>query len=223
MGDLSTYSLADVIPYTREVYLRLFVRFNEAVWPAHLVALALGALILWLALRGRSRILAGLLAICWAFVGYAFHIRLHADLNWAATYFGWAYLAQAALVLAAGSRGAFDRNPDAPLDTSGWIGVGLVAFALVIHPLLTPLTGDDWSGAEVFGMAPDPTVLATLGIAAIAEHIPWPLLAIPLLWCLVTGAIGWNLGVATGITTAAFGALGVGIALWRGNTEARKR
>ena len=30
MGDLSTYALTDFIPFTREVYLRLFVRLNEA-------------------------------------------------------------------------------------------------------------------------------------------------------------------------------------------------
>lgn len=45
--------------------------------------------------------------------------------------------------------------------------------------------------AEIFGIAPDPTALGTLGLLVLAEGAPRTrraLLVAPLLWCLLSGA-----------------------------------
>ena len=61
----------------------------------------------------------------------------------------------------------------------------MVIFALALHPLIAPLTGRAWTQAEIFGVAPDPTAVATLGVLLAASRPHWHLLAIPLLWCLI--------------------------------------
>ena len=44
-------------------------------------------------------------------------------------------------------------------------------------------------------MAPDPTVLATLGLLLMAEQPPrWWTLVVPLAWCLMSGALLWAMG-----------------------------
>ena len=50
------------------------------------------------------------------------------------------------------------------------IGLALFLYALAIHPLIAPLTGRPWTQAEIFGLAPDPTAIATLGILLAADR-----------------------------------------------------
>ena len=214
MGELSTYSLTDFIPFTSEVYLRLFERLNESVWPGHLLAVALGAAALVLAWRGRGRFWAMILAAAWASVGYLYHLRFYVELNWAATYFGWAFIAEAGLLAGMGLSGVFDRAGDEPTPGAR-IGLGVGLFAVALFPLIALVSGRDWSGAEVFGVAPDPTVVATLGLSLTAPRTRLLLLPIPLLWCLVTGATAWAVGTTSGVVTAAVGAGALGVAVWK--------
>ena len=74
-------------------------------------------------------------------------------------------------------------------DVGGWLGLMLAAVGLVAYPLLQPLFGRPWASAEVFGIAPDPTAITTLGIllAAGGRLMPF-LLPIPLLWLVLSGA-----------------------------------
>jgi hypothetical protein len=63
--------------------------------------------------------------------------------------------------------------------------------------LLGPAVGRGWTQAEVFGIAPDPTVLGTLGVLLTANgsrRVRLAVLAAPLLWCLVSGATLWAMG-----------------------------
>ena len=61
--------------------------------------------------------------------------------------------------------------------------------------MIGPLLGRPWAQVELFGLAPDPTVVGTLGLVLLADgRIRWALLAIPLLWCAVTGLTLWAMG-----------------------------
>ena len=54
--------------------------------------------------------------------------------------------------------------------------------------MLAPLQGRGWASSEVFGIAPDPTAIATLGVLLLARGRLLPvLLPIPVLWCLLSG------------------------------------
>ena len=107
-------------------------------------------------------------------------------INWAAAYVAPAFAVEGMLFLVAGfilGGLAFDRR-----GLAGWTGYFLLAFALAGQPLLAPLQGRGWTSSEVFGIAPDPTVIATLGLLLLARGRLLPLLLpIPVLWCLLSG------------------------------------
>jgi hypothetical protein len=97
-----------------------------------------------------------------------------------------AFALQAALLLIAGTifnRLVFDRR-----DAVGWADLFLAVAGLVAYPFLPPLFGRPWSGAELFGIAPDPTAIATLGFLLAANgRLSSILVPIPLVWCLFSG------------------------------------
>lgn len=189
MSDWASYRLQDFIPFTADIYFRLLERMGEAFWPLHLLMLALGATALLLALKNRTRLACLLLAPPWAFVAVAFFMQRYAELNWAGGYIGWAFLAQAALLL---SIALVHRGPaQLPRYTSPPVmaGIAIALFGLAGLPLLAPLGGHSWYGAEVFGIHPDPTAIATLGAVLIALRGParWLAAIIPALWLLLSG------------------------------------
>ena len=73
------------------------------------------------------------------------------------------------------------------------IGIALIVYALALHPLIAPLSGRPWTQAEIFGLAPDPTVIATLGVIVAAARPNWHLLVLPLLWCVISGLTLWTM------------------------------
>lgn len=87
------------------------------------------------------------------------------------------------------------RNRFTPVPATGWtarIGLMLVLLGVLGFPLLAPLLGRSWAHAEILGMAPDPTVLVTLGMLLLVGARPrWILFPIPLLWCLISGTTLW--------------------------------
>ena len=109
------------------------------------------------------------------------------------------------------------------------VGCGLWLFALALHPLLAPALGRPSLQAEWFGIAPDPTVLATLGLLLLAPvshtlSAPARVLAllswcVPLLWCLASGATLWAMGSSEAwlMPAAAAAALGT---VWRSRRPA---
>jgi hypothetical protein len=72
----------------------------------------------------------------------------------------------------------------------------LLAVAL-LYPVLAPLAGRPWSAAEVIGIAPDPTAIATLALLLLARPRRQALLfPIPVLWCLASGLTLWAMDSA---------------------------
>jgi hypothetical protein len=101
-------------------------------------------------------------------------------------------------------------------DFTSLAGTAIVVFALFIQPLFAPLLGRPWMQMELFGLAPDPTVAATLGVLLTMRRVPWTLFVIPLLWCAVTGVTLWAMDAADALIMPAIAALTIGLALWRG-------
>jgi hypothetical protein len=192
MSEWWTYTLSDFLLFSPHTYYRLFEIYNAAIWPVQLAAIGLGLAILVLLLRPaaqppRTRAIAAVLAACWIWVAIAFHAHRYATINWAAVYFAWAFGLEAALwiwIAFGGGRLTFER----PVGLGGRVGVGIFLFALAVAPLAAPLLGRGWKSAEVFGVAPDPTVLATLGLLLVARGRGrgW-LMVIPVIWSVISG------------------------------------
>jgi hypothetical protein len=217
MSEWWTYRLSDFLLFAPRTYYRLFELYNADIWPAQIAALALGVTILALLYRGSpwaSRAIAATLAAAWLWVAWAFHLERYATINWAAVYFAAGFALQALLLIWTGVvRGGLRFRP--PSGIAGRIGLGVFLFALVAQPLIGPLLSRPWTQAELFGLAPDPTAVGTLGVLLLTDHIRWPLLAIPLLWCAITGATLWTMGAPDAFVTPVLAAVAMGAAMWK--------
>jgi hypothetical protein len=72
------------------------------------------------------------------------------------------------------------------------VGVALFLMGLLLYPALAAIFGRTWKQAEVFGIAPDPTVIATVGLLLLTNgRFRWALLPVPLLWCGIAAATLW--------------------------------
>jgi hypothetical protein len=188
MTEWWTYRLPDFLMFSPRAYWRLVELYNRELWPLHLVGLAVGSALLWLAaLRrpGASRVAAAALAAVWVWVGWAFHWERYATINWAATWFAVAFWVQAALLLFLGvaHRGGRRRQPGPWMRGAGW---ALAAAGLIVYPLAGVLAGRPWSQAEVFAVMPEPTALASAGfvLAGRLPHSGW-LCIVPVLSLMV--------------------------------------
>jgi hypothetical protein len=195
MSEWWTYSLSDFLLFSPRTYYRLFELYNADIWPAQVVALALGLAILAGWLRGTAwagRGAGAVLAACWLWVAWAYLLVRYDTINWAAGYFAAGFAAEALLLAWFGiMRNRLDLRPGN--DPARATGLGIFAFALLVQPLIGPLLGRPWTQVEIFGIAPDPTAVATLGIALAGGRRAWQLLPIPLLWCAVSGATLWTM------------------------------
>lgn len=194
MSEWWTYSLRDLLLFSQRTYYRQFELYNLEWWPLQIVTLALGGALLALWRHGgerAGRVLTLILALGWLWVAWAFHLQRYAGINPAAPYFAGAFVVQALLMLWLGAvHGRHARAPASRMRQR--VGLGLFLFALLGQPLIGPFHGRSWTQAEVFGMAPDPTALATLGVLLFAGVRPaWALFPIPLAWCVVSGATLW--------------------------------
>jgi hypothetical protein len=195
MGEWWTYSLQDFLLFSPRTYYRLFELHNRAVWPAQVPAMALGLAALALSLRGgvrQGRATAAILAASWLWVAWAYLLERYDTINWLAKYLAAAFTAEALLLAWAALRGRLTVRPDAGRVRRA--GLGVLAFALVLQPLTGPLAGRLWAQVELFGVTPDPTVVATLGVLLTADRTRWELLVLPLAWCAVSGATAWAMG-----------------------------
>ena len=216
MSEWWTYRPEDFLLFSPRVYWRLFELHNAALWPLHVLTLAAGlAIMLFIARRPKTaaRSVALILAILWVFVGWSFLWNRYASINWAAVYIAPAFFVEAMLLLVAFLHDAvaFDGRPPAR-----GIGYLLLGLAILGHPLLAPLQGRGWASSEVFGIAPDPMAIATLGVLLVARGnlLPW-LLPIPVLWCLMSGMTLQTMGEAQAAAPYAALALAAAALVWR--------
>ena len=186
MDEWWSYTVSDFLLFSPRTYHRLIAQYNDDLWPAQLVALAVGAGILLLLRSGSAqatRAIHLILAVGWAWVAWGFHLERYATINWAAVAFAAAFALEALLLavaaVAARPQLSASRRPGAIA------GVGILLFALFAYPFIAKLDGRDWNEAEVFGLHPDPTALGTLGILLLAGRGGIALAVVPALWLVI--------------------------------------
>lgn len=205
MPEWWTYTLSDFLLFSPRTYYRLLELYNLAVWPAQLVGAAIG-LTVAASLLGRGpwpgRVGTGLLAACWLWIAWAFHLERYAQINWAAPWFAAAFTLQGILLLGlAVVAGRFAPRDPGPKPRS--IAGAFVMVIVVAYPLLAPLGGRPWTTGETFGAAPDPTAIVTIAALALADApLRWLLLAIPVLWCAIAVATLWAMAAPEAVVVA---------------------
>jgi hypothetical protein len=218
-----TYRPSDFLLFSASTYYRLFEMHNAALWPAHAAAFGLSVVLLWLVWhggRGATRGAFAVVAAGWlCCAGLYFWVR-YATINWAAVWFAAAFALEGALLLGLASSHACPALPErAPGDRLGarrTVGAALL-IAGIAYPVAAPLLGRPWTQAEVFGLAPDPTAIGTLGVLLLLEagsgrclprwlRAAW-LWTFPVVWCLITGMTLWTLHATEAIVAPAAAAL----------------
>jgi hypothetical protein len=214
MSEWWTYSLSDFLLFSPRTYYRLFELYNAQVWPAQVVATAFGLAILALWRLGQARAILAILAALWLWVAWAYLLTRYDTINWAARYFAVGFAIQALLLIATGLiRDRLVLRP--PADAFGRAGPAMFVFALMVQPLIGPSLGRPWGQVEMFGMAPDPTIVATLGVLVAASRPHWELMVIPLLWCAISAATLWTMQAPDWIAMPAAGVMALGLTGWK--------
>jgi hypothetical protein len=200
MSEWWTYRAADFLMYSARTWYRIIEQYNTALWPLQLVMLLLGLVVIILSVRPppwHGRAIGGILAFLWLWVAIAFLWQRFATISTAGNWFAGAFAVQAILLawtalvrnsLSFGMRGS-----------PGWLGLGFLLIAVLFYPFIPVVAGRGVAQAEVLGMMPDPTVLATIGALILARgHWRRRLLVIPVFWCVLSGAMLWALRQETG-------------------------
>lgn len=235
MTEWWTYRLSDFLMFSARTYRRLFELYNADLWPLPVVACIGGAVWMGIAWRHRRRsawpTLVGLVAlsVAWLWVAWSFHLERYATINTAAPFFAAAFVLEALLLVAVAWVALPRRTPLASGRRLGW-GFGLLGLAILGYPWLGMLLGRPLSQAEVFGIAPDPTAVGTLGVLLLtaAGHditarrrvvaSAWP---IPLLWCVVSGATLWTMDAPEALLLPALAVIAAAVAIGsRGSDDA---
>lgn len=193
-ADWLSYSLQDFVMFGPQVFLWLFVRINDDVWPWQLLGVAASLLIPFLVVSNHSlrrKLGLFLMGLAWMTSGYGFLVGYFGPVNWPAVWFGWAFVGQGGLLLAAVSSGAVpsrrvSRHPLIVL----WLA------ALLALPWLTVVASGAWQAIAIFGVAPWVTAAAgTLVTPCLAGAWRWLYVSIHLLWLLASGAMFWALAM----------------------------
>ena len=198
-----------MLPFDAHQFFEVFARYNSAVWHAP-IALELAALVaVILALRPRAwsdRVIRAILGGLWLWMGGIYHLGFFRPINPVATVFGALFVLKGAFLLViAGWRGrlhfAWTRT------TPGTAGAALIAYALVIYPILAHALGHRFPATPTFGL-PCPTTILTLGLLLWAEPPrPWSVLVIPLAWSALGASAAVQLGVWEDLGLVAAGGL----------------
>lgn len=212
------------IPFTVEQFFSVFGSYNDAIWPAQIIAYALGVLAVFFGIRaGRSsaRVVSAVLALFWVWMGVFYHILHFSTINPAARLFGVFFILQGLLIALIGSirnRLSFSSVLD-PYTIVGWC---FIAYAMIVYPLIGIALGHSYPQVPMFGVAPCPATIFTFGLLLwVRNQIPIYLLVIPFLWSLIGVSAAFKLGVPQDYGLGVAGILGT-ILIVRRNISLKK-
>ena len=206
--------------FTDDAFFAVFAGWNAAIWPLQILAYGAGLAVLGsLARPSREadRAIFGILAAMWAVNGIGYHLVHFTPINPVARFFAALFLLQAVL-LAAAPWLWLDRRLFVPVPgLATGIGLALIGFAFAVYPALGYLAGHRWPAVPVFGVAPCPTTIFTIGVLLLGDwKVARWLLIVPVLWSVIGGSAAVLLGVPQDYGLIAAGLAAAVLALGRG-------
>jgi hypothetical protein len=185
-------------PFTSEQFLGVFAAYNAAIWPAQIVIFILGLMAvtaLWRKWPIAPRLIPAILALMWAVNGIGYHFLYFATINPAALLFAAFFVAQAAMLAVSAAATTGIRFVTGRELRTGF-GAAFVAYAIAVYPIIGNWAGHGLMKGPMFGVAPCPTAIFTIGMLLMARGrwVVW-LAIIPLLWSMVGFAAAVQLGM----------------------------
>ena len=187
-----------MLPFSYEQFMAVFVAYNQAIWPAQIVAVILGlavVYVVWRPRKGSGKIALLGLASMWLWTGLFYHFAFFNSINKAALGFAALFVIQGLVFL---WRAIVAEEPEfggAPA-TRTYAAVFLIFYSLVLYPAIGVLLGHRLVELPSFGVTPCPVTIFTFGILLLArQRIPIWLLIIPLAWSIIGGSAAFLLQV----------------------------
>jgi hypothetical protein len=153
----------------------------------------------------------------WVVNGIGYHWVFFSTINPIAGVFAALFVLQA-IALAAAPRLSISLEFEVRRDARSITGLALAVFALVVYPLWGIIAGQSYPAMPVFGIAPCPTTIFTIGLLLLGRWstIRW-LLIIPAIWSAIggTGAILLDIPQDLALLASLLTILAFGIAHWR--------
>ncbi|NDW02630.1 DUF6064 family protein [Salipiger sp. PrR002] len=185
------------MPFSREEFFAIFAAWNTAAWPYWLLAYPAGLIMLVLCLRGTGRaprVVLALLGVMWIVCGAGYQWAYFAQINPAARGFALGFVLEGALLIAFAI--TTDVRISARCDLRTALALVIMVYGLVLYPLVGWAFGHSYPEMPIFGIAPCPTVIFTLGaLMLMSGRGVGCLLVVPFLWGGVGGSAALLLGV----------------------------
>lgn len=184
-------------PFTIDQFLEIFKNYNLAVFPMQIVLYFLSLIAIFLTIRPafkHNKIISGILAFLWIWVGVVYHIIFFTSINYAAYLFGTVFILQGILFLIYGifrNKLSFRFHPG----IFGYTGALLIIFALIVYPVIGYFLGHVYPFSPTFGL-PCPTTLFTFGLLLLNDKkCPLTILIIPVIWSVIGFTAALNFGI----------------------------
>jgi hypothetical protein len=201
------------LPFTPAQFFEVMERYNETVFPLQIALVLLGLTAYGAMVVRRpdsDRVIGAILAALWLWGGIVYHYMSFREINNAASVFAVVFVMGALLFLWAGLRGraVFDNENAAKRIT----GHALIAYALVVYPVMSVSVGREFPGLPTFGL-PCPTTIFTIGMLCfLSAPVPRYVLAIPIAWAFVGAQAAFLLGVYEDLGLLVAGIVGLWLA-----------
>lgn len=171
--------------------------YNSLVWPAPIVAYAVGALVVALVFvhfERRYLVISVLLASFWISGAVTFAVFVRTDFLATSSLFQFAFLLEGVLIIVAGARGHLHFGFSG--SRRSIVGLCFVGYAMVLYPIIGVLLGRPFPHGPTFGVAPCPVTIFTFGMLLLTDaHLPKHLVVIPALWSVLGIGAAFTLGV----------------------------
>ncbi len=211
------------IPFTIDQFLGVFERYNQAIWPMQVLAYILGVAavgLAWKKTRYSDRVIGGILAVFWLWIGVVYHLLFFSSINPAAFGFGALFVIQGILFSVVGVAQA-KLSFHARTDIFSIVGGLFILYAMIIYPILGSFLGHSYPQSPVFGVAPCPATIFTFGMLLWTDHkVPKYVLAIPLIWSVIGFGAALSLGIREDLGLLIAGVLGTALLFWRDRARA---
>lgn len=183
-------------PFDIEQFLGVFNQYNNAIWPAQILFVALAIAVIALIcckFKYSSKIISVIMGLLWLWMGIVYHWTFFLAINPAAKIFTIGFVLQGLLFIYFGlfkDKLTFRFNRDLP----SYLGMGMIVVSLLIYPIIGYIAGHQFPNNPTFGV-PCPTTIFTLGVLLLSVKPLKRLAIIPIVW----SAIGFMAAISFGI------------------------
>lgn len=158
-------------PFTIEQFLGVLAAYNAAVWPIQILACGLGLIVvsaLWFRKPLAAQVILSILALMWALNGIGYHFLFFAEINPIAKGFAAFFVLQSVLCAVSvlvPSESGFEIQ----LNLRSAAGLSVIVYAPLIYEFLGYWAGHGPMTGPMFGVAPCPTTIFTIGMFLLAR------------------------------------------------------